>query len=436
MMGSRQQFFLCGWLTILLLPLLLNNFSSLFKLILDIDIDHPSFLDHAANNDKVILECTIRDWKTKTTNVTYVTPGEFYAEDSKCGHSFREDTAFFHVGKGGGGTIKKHLEIGVSWVHPRPEPLINEQFQNGPLRTLIFNVRDPVDRFVSAFNWRMAILCHPDDERHRGYMKLKGKGTVGARRFPNLCCIGGSEEEETMLRETYQSSPSVLAEALCHDSSLRPNAEQDFTKVGHATTLTEWLDFLIDPRLVKNIKDDGIQQFIVLPLEKRSGANVTLFEQQIENLGHHLLSTRYGMDASKKMMRLAQEHKLKLEETRRGKMKDKSKDETHLHSSAAFFNSTKSTLTKLGECCLTRFLSDDYRLIQSMLGGGETSKIDFAIAGLDPLDDAHPVIQKACSWGDEQQQQSCRGDLMSILMRRAKYLDESKGSCSAIINAE
>ncbi len=446
MMGSRQRLILCGWLTILLLPLL-RNFSSLLKLTqegnaedhLDNDIDHPSFWDHASNNnnnDRVILECTFRDRKTKTTNITYVTPEEFYAEDSRCGHSFREDTAVFHVGKGGGGTIQKHLGIGVTWVHPRPRTSINEKFQNGPLRTLIFNVRDPVDRFVSAFNWRTAILCHPDDERHRGQIHLKGKGKVGATRRPNEYCKEGYEEEETMLRETYQSSPSVMAEALCSDSPILPNAEQDFTKVEHNTSLTEWLDFLIDPRLVKDIKDDGIEQFIVLPVEKRSGANETLFDQHIENLRHHLLSTRYGMDASNKMMRLAQEQKLKLEERRRRQMNDKPKHETHLHSSSKFFNSTKSTLTKLGECCLARFLSDDYRLIQSMLGGSDTSKIDFAIVGLDPLNGAHSVIQKACSWGDELQQQSCRGDLMSILRRRRKYLDESKGSCSAIINAE
>ena len=285
MMESRQRFFLCGWLTglltILLLQLLLNNFSSLFRLIPD--IDHPSLLNHASNNDSVVLECTFRDWKTKTTNVTHVTPGEFYAEDSKCRHSFREDTAFFHVGKAGGGTLLEHLDerwgfamrgdsSGFTLVHPRPKLSINKQFQNGPLRTLIFNVRDPVDRFVSAFNWRNAILCHPDDERHR-----ENSSSLRATTFPNIWCKEGSEEEETMMRETYQSSPSVLAEALCHDSPLRSNAEQDFNKVLHATTLTKWLHFLIDPRSVKNIKDDGIQQFIVLPLEKRPGANVTLF---------------------------------------------------------------------------------------------------------------------------------------------------------------
>ena len=424
----------------------------------DIDIDHPSspfFSDHAANdskgsqlmtlmsdssakalkNDRLILKCTTRDRQTKTFNITDVAPEDFYAEDSKCGHSFKEDTVAFHVGKGGGGTLMKHLDVSVNWVHPHPRPSINEQLQNGPLRTLIFNVRDPVDRFVSAFNWRNAILCHPNDERHWGKKQLRGKRKIGATKRPDEFCKTGYEEEEILLRETYQSSPSVLAEALCHDSPLRPSAVQDFSKVHHNTTLTQWLDFLVDPRLVKNTGDDGIQQFIVLPVEKRSGANETLFEKHIENLRRHLLSNRYGEDASNKMMRLAEEQKRKREETRSRKRKDMPKHEAHLHSSEKLVNSTKSKLTKLGECCLARYLTDDYRLIQSMLGGDESSNSELVIAGLDPLVAAHPVIRKACTWGNDQQQELCRGDLMSILMRRAKYLDESKGSCSAIVSA-
>ena len=232
-----------------------------------------------------------------------------------------------------------------------------------------------------------------------------------------------------MLRETYENSPSVLAESLC-DESLRPSAEQDFTHIHHSTTLTQWLDFLIDPSLVKDIGDDGIQQFIVLPVEKLPGANETLFEKHIENVRYHLLSNRYGEDASSKMMRLAEEQKRKKDEKLSQKRKDMQKHEMHLHSSAKHVNSTKTKLTKMGECCLARYLKDDYQLIRTMLGGEE------AIAVLDPLVAAHPVIQKACSWGNEQHQELCRGDLMSILMRRAKYLDESKGSCSAIVSAE
>ena len=433
---SRQRMTLYVWLTIAILPPLLLNFNSLLKLTQDsstedhdgIDMDHPSFID------RVLLKCTTFDRETKTTSVTNVTPDDFYAEGSKCGHSFKEDTVAFHVGKGGGGTLMKHLGIGVNWVHPLPKSSINEQLQSGPLRTLIFNVRDPVDRFISAFNWRSIILCHPNDERHRGKKKIgKGKRTVGGTKRPDEFCKDHYEEEEIMLRETYESNPNVLAEALCHDSPLRPRAEQDFGNIHHSTTLTQWLDFLIDPRLAKNITNDGIQKFLVLPVEKRSGANETLFEKHIENLQRHLLKNRYGVDASDKMMQLAQEKKVKKEEEER--RLNKPKRETHLHSSSNFHNSTKPMLTKLGECCLARYLIDDYRLIQSMLGGGKASNIDLAIAGLDPLD-AHPVIQKACTWGNEQHKQECRGDLISMLMKRAKYLDESKGSCSAIVSAE
>jgi hypothetical protein len=121
----------------------------------------------------------------------------------------------------------------------------------------------------------------------------------------------------------------------------------------------------------------------------------------------------------------------KNEETRKIEEKERSGNQTHLHSSAKFYNSTESLITSLGECCLARHFIDDYRLIQSMLGKEKT-----IISGLNPLNGAHPVIKKACSWGGRQQKKSCQSDLMSMLLRRAKYLDESKGSCSLIISAE
>jgi len=357
------------------------------------------------------------------TTMTEVTPEEFYSEDSKCWHSFKADTVLFHVGKGGGGMLHSRFGKNIQFIHPFPQSSIKKQLQNGPLRTLIVNVRDPVDRFISAFNWRNAVLCHPNDKRQ------KGKAEATAQ--PNKFCKERSDEE-ILLRETYQSNPSVLAEALCHDSPLRPLAEKDYRKIGHSRTLTEWLDFLIDPRLVEDITDDGIQHLIVLPLEKRLGANETLFEKHIDNLMLQLLQNQYGVDLGNKMTRLAQEQEVKRGETHDSRSSNKQQEQTYLHSSVKFYNSTPPALTKLGECCLARHLMDDYRLIESMLGK-EKERTSNSV--MDPLHGSHPVVQKACSWGDEQQQQSCRGDLASMLMRRAKLLDESKGSCSAILSA-
>jgi len=424
---TRQR--LIAWLTALLVTLVVIYIHNLHTL-LDFELN-PAVRSFGFSNS--YIECTIIDRKKKTRSLAYVPLEYFYAEYSKCRHSFIVDTVAFHIGKGGGGTLVKHIHVEVQWVHPKPQSSINEELQNGTKKTLIVNVRDPIDRFVSAFNWRNAILCHPDDARQKGREKK-----VGATKNPNDFCKPGHDEEEILLRETYQSSPSVLAEALCHDSPLRSRAEEDFGKILHSTTLTEWLDFLIDPQLLESISDDGIQKLIVLPVEKRSGADETLFEKHIENLNIHFLNSRYGADAGKEMMRLARERIVKREETHRRRMKGKLKEPTHLHSSEKFYNSTNSTkpmLTPLGECCLARHLADDYRLIRSMLGEKIVNNSDVAIAGLDPLIGAHPVIRKACSWGDEQQQQSCQGDLMSILMRRAQYLDESKGSCSVVVSA-
>ena len=293
------------------------------------------------------------------TTMTEVTPEEFYSEDSKCWHSFKADTVLFHVGKGGGGTLQSRFGKKIQFIHPHPQSSINKQLQNGPLRTLIVNVRDPVDRFISAFNWRNAVLCHPNDKRQ------KGKAEATAQ--PNKFCKEHSDEE-ILLRETYQSNPSVFAEALCHDSPSHSLAEKDYRQIGHSTTLTEWLDFLIDPRLVEDITDDGIQHLIVLSLEKRPGANETLFEKHIDNLMLQLLQNQYGVDLGNKMMRLAQEQEVKRGETHDLRSSNKQQEQAYLHSSEKFYNSTPPALTKLGECCLARHLMDDYRLIESMLG--------------------------------------------------------------------
>lgn len=375
-----------------------------------------------ANTDRTAAKGRyIKCYKSNLTELSYVTPEEFYSEDSKCSHSFKADTVLFHVGKGGGGTLMSHFfESNIQYVHPRPNTTVNNHLRNGPLRTLIVNLRDPVDRFVSAFNWRNAVLCHPNDMRQKVTKSDKLKATDDPLEFCKIVT-----HEEILLRRTYQSNPSNLAEALCHGSQSRSLAQEDYRKIGHSTTLAEWLDFLIAPRLVENITDDGIQQLIVLPVEQRPSAHKTLFEKYIDNLMLHLLQNQYGAEASKEMMRLDHEQKAKRERNGPSKQQD------HTHSSVKFYNSTPPLLTKLGECCLARHLKDDYRLIESMLGN--ESKVT-SNGVFDPIHGSHPVIQRACSWGDEQQQRWCRGDLESMLIRRARYLDESKGSCSAIVS--
>ncbi|KAL7552186.1 hypothetical protein ACHAWF_015444 [Thalassiosira exigua] len=325
--------------------------------------------------------------------------------------SFRNDTVMFHVGKAGGGTIKAKLKVKVREVHPRPRNKVIEKLQRGPMRNLIINIRDPVDRFVSAFNWRRVVLCHPNDDR------ISRKHGGAAYRYPHTRCKL-NKEEEMLVRQTYESNPSKLAEALCKDSPSHDQAAENFARIAHSTTLNEWLAFLVDPSLRGDILDKkGLQTLLVLPLEIRANVSTLRFEEYIDRLGVALLEMRYGTKAAAEM---ECEKQAPVALTK----------EQFLHSSASFLNSTKSrTLTPLGECCLTRYLKGDYRLIRTMLGERRAGDEDTVMA-MRPLQNTHPVIETACSWGGEDQQRSCRGDLMSMLMRRAKYLDDAKGSCS------
>ena len=55
---------------------------------------------------------------------------------------------------------RRHIQ--VKELHPAPSQIHKEQFMKERLTTMILNVRDPVDRFVSAFRWATKVLCHPD----------------------------------------------------------------------------------------------------------------------------------------------------------------------------------------------------------------------------------------------------------------------------------
>ncbi|KAL7552992.1 hypothetical protein ACHAWF_016236, partial [Thalassiosira exigua] len=339
-------------------------------------------------------------------------------DDKNDMYSFRNDTIMFHVGKAGGGTILNTLVVDVKWVHPHPTHHHIKQLQRGPARTLIINVRDPVDRFISAFNWRLVVLCHPDDERERSLW--------GATHNPSEICKPNHKEEEVLLWQTYKSNPSMLAEALCKDSLSHSRAVKDFVQLHHSRTLTQWLKFLIDPSMRGGISNKGIQTLLVLPLEKRPNETKPRFEEYIYRLGLHLLETRYGKEAATKM---AQEND-ETEEVEEGEGEgegeenddDELEEKSYRHSSVGFFNSTTPrTLTPLGECCLVRYLKGDYRLIRTMLGDVRAND-EVAAMAIRPLANAHPVIKKACTWGGEDQQQSCRRDLMSILTRHARYL--------------
>jgi hypothetical protein len=83
----------------------------------------------------------------------------------------------------------------------------------------VFNVRDPVDRFVSSFYW--LLFCNPDGgERRR------------ISRYPDVNpwrrCGNATTAEGEIIFHRRKQNVNLLAEALCVNNSLGSNFQIDW----------------------------------------------------------------------------------------------------------------------------------------------------------------------------------------------------------------
>ena len=359
---------------------------------------------------------------------TIVTHNTFWKKQD-CKFRLGRDTIYFHQGKAGGGTVNymgNKYHLGLRSDHPFLKEDSVKDLMEGPLTTLIFTVRDPIDRFVSMFNWRLLTLCHPGDMRKKTITnedadtahKLKQKSVWhqrvtkkkrvgGHAEHPEKFCLSTRVEQEKTLRVRYKGDPNVMAEALCEDSPKYEQAVRDLTDINHSTTIAQWLELLIDSKIVRSISKHGIQNFSAIPVTSR-------FEYDLEALFTAMLKERYGMNVLDAMLDGVNK-------------KSKNKKAAMSHSSVKHGKDKPRQLSKLGECCLARYYQKDYRVIQTMLQDDTTTIVE-------PIEGAHPVLGEACHWGDMEQQQSCKDNLRSMLHQRSPYLTKSREqTCSKLV---
>mmetsp|Transcript_12204 Transcript_12204/g.23801 ORF Transcript_12204/g.23801 Transcript_12204/m.23801 type:complete len:471 (-) Transcript_12204:50-1462(-) len=374
-------------------------------------------VDDDESEASLLIPCTTLNGRSLFLNAT-----QFWKRRG-CLIGNMDSLRFFHLGKGGGGTIEfilKDYHVAFERNHPRPR--FDLKLLRGPTTTLLINIRDPVDRFVSAFKWRALLFCGKDDTRV--------KYTKGNKRpphiYPDKVCYGGDhQEEKQMLHQDFQYDPNLLAEALCEDSPDFETTAEKLKLIAHARySLNDWLKFLVDPEMYSAIGPKGIRKVMALTTEPRVGNNHTsLLDWHTQQA---ILELYSYSDLNDEQIELILKHKPQLSENKKSAADKK----THSSTSSSVANIVDPhPLRKLGECCLARFFRDDYRLIKAML-----PKHGFEnFTEISPLQNVHPLLNSVCSWGSDEQRASCMADLESMIRRRAGFLDNSLGSCKNVV---
>jgi len=208
---------------------------------------------------------------------------------------------WLHPGKSGGGTFQSRLQS--SWYihapknrcHPHPCPdrafaQVQKSSNNDTASsktsntassiTTIINIRDPIDRFVSAFHWRRLVLCNPQgDERERD---VHNKATQNPTKY---CKQPEDPTEQAVIFQTYQQNVTTLAEALC-----TAQGQQDIRAIGHMEPLVEWM--VGDKWKQQSSSSDSTSSIIILPVVLEQGFS---YNQQIDD-AVTWLQERYHLD--------------------------------------------------------------------------------------------------------------------------------------------
>jgi len=241
-----------------------------------------------------------------------------------------------HIGKSGGGTAKERLnkywKVLLDVCHPRP---CGNQAKLKPSKKPlnIVTLRDPVDRFISAFYWRSHILCHPEKDKRVGPPSQECHSDRG----------GGQMKEAKIIYFRYRLNASLLAEDLCSvDAEKASTAVASLNTIGHAQyNINDWLKF--------NWHADRLYPLVI------EGGN---FEAQVDMAVHWLYHQEKFENSSmfeNRVRYVSQEH-LVISNLR--------------HSSG----SSKMRLSNNGEQCLERYYRKDYELLQKLLDTACKSK--------------------------------------------------------------
>ena len=234
-------------------------------------------------------------------------------------------TTVIHIGKAGGGTVRAIYEaLGIKFkqIHA----LTKHSFANTKDNVFLVTIRDPVDRFESAFNWRGRLVCRSNDNRER-----KDHFPETEENIEIFC-----KKNENIIENRYGLNVNHLAEALCDEE------EREYaSKIPHIKdSITDYIGDIMKKRgrskfkfMVLEHGYDFVSQ-ILGALKVAAKIRIEEGESIPENITNHLFNDE-AFDFSSLLQ----------------------------HSSKG---ATFQKISALGSCCVAKYHKKDYELLEHL----------------------------------------------------------------------
>ena len=186
-----------------------NKFKELWDSTPKISADDPHYIQHQGLLDKLSTKVKnhINQVKTPLYKLTYKYNMKKY--NNNCNLSYLMNTPMFiyvHIGKTGGSTITKCLnENYINYVNRHCCEI--EYNQN---KLYLISIRNPISRFISAFNWRYYLLktkIQKNDYELKIYEKYKNVNNLAEHLYIDNKL---NEELDKDINKVYKSHPSHL----------------------------------------------------------------------------------------------------------------------------------------------------------------------------------------------------------------------------------
>lgn len=244
-------------------------------------------------------------------------------------------------------------------MHPRPHV---KRIQDHSTDPVTVGVRDPIDRFNTAINWRLFVLCDIDneprkvDKTHTTSNTPKEKvAEVGSSiATPELFCQDDSPYEQELLFHKYQRNANLFAERL-YDEQYGEEARDDLRHILHAgNPLVDWMNFDWNPEFIFPLV---LEQPLDLKAQCDAFVEWMYVRERFES-----------PDSFAKRREYVQQ-------------KDCAQGAQPV-STVQHTAGKRSTLSPLAERNLARFYRDDYQLLEELIGACKTPECTQGITSI------------------------------------------------------